>query len=232
MNWLLIIIALILAGYMIRGYQKGLLRVLFSLVSWVITIAFVAWATPYITDTLKEKTDVYQMIEQKCEESVRQRMQEQIAQDSEQKQETLVEYGLVLPEHIQEKLVGKIQKGADYTLEKSGVYQEMATDMADFITKGLSFFVALIFCAILIHFLRGILDVVSRIPILKGVNRILGLIAGGLQGLLAVWLFFYLLTIFQTTGIGQICMPMIYQSEFLTELYENNLLLYVITVYF
>lgn len=231
MNWLLIVIALILAGYMIRGYQKGLLRVLFSLFSWVIIIVFVAWATPYISDTLKEKTDVYQMIEQRCEERVRQRMQEQISQDSEEKQETLEKYGIVLPENIQEKLVGKIQKGADNALEKTGVYQEMAADMADFITYGISFFAALIFCVIIVHFLKGVLDVVSKIPVLKGVNRILGLIAGGLQGLIAAWLFFYLLTIFQTTGIGQICLPMIYQSEFLTTLYENNMLLYIITLY-
>ena len=33
MNWLLIIVLVILAAYTIRGYQKGLLRVLFSLFS-------------------------------------------------------------------------------------------------------------------------------------------------------------------------------------------------------
>ena len=100
MNWLLIIVLVILAAYTIRGYQKGLLRVLFSLFSLIITIAFVTWATPYISNVLKENTQIYQKIQIKCEEKVKERMQEKIAQESEEKETVLENYGITLPEHI------------------------------------------------------------------------------------------------------------------------------------
>lgn len=231
MNWLLIVVLVILAAYTIRGYQKGLLRVLFSLFSLIITIAFVTWATPYISNVLKENTQIYQKIQIKCEEKVKERMQEKIAQESEEKETTLENYGITLPEHIEESLIGKIQKGADYTLEKSGIYEEMAGEMADFITYGIAFFVALIICAILMHFLQDMLDIVSKIPILKGVNKTLGAAAGLLQGLIIIWLFFYLLTLFQNVGWGEMLLSMIQESRFLTVLYENNILLYIITLF-
>lgn len=231
MNWLLIVVLVILAAYTIRGYQKGLLRVLFALFSLIITIAFVTWATPYISNVLKENTQIYQKIQIKCEEKVKERMQEKIAQESEEKETTLENYGITLPEHIEESLIGKIQKGADYTLEKSGIYEEMAGEMADFITYGIAFFAALIICAILMHFLQDMLDIVSKIPILKGVNKTLGAAAGLLQGLIIIWLFFYLLTLFQNVGWGEMLLSMIQESRFLTVLYENNILLYIITLF-
>ena len=231
MNWLLIIVLVILAAYTIRGYQKGLLRVLFSLFSLIITIAFVTWATPYISNVLKENTQIYQKIQIKCEEKVKERMQEKIAQEKKKKETVLENYGITLPEHIEESLIGKIQKGADYTLEKSGIYEEMAKEMADFINYGIAFFAALIICAILMHFLQDMLDIVSKIPILKGVNKTLGVAAGLLQGLIIIWLFFYLLTLFQNVGWGEMLLSMIQESRFLTVLYENNILLYIITLF-
>ena len=95
------------------------------------------WATPYISNVLKENTQIYQKIQIKCEEKVKERMQEKIAQESEEKETVLENYGITLPEHIEESLIGKIQKGADYTLEKSGIYEEMAREMADFINYGI-----------------------------------------------------------------------------------------------
>ena len=158
-------------------------------------------------------------------------MQEKIAQESEEKETVLENYGITLPEHIEESLIGKIQKGADYTLEKSGIYEEMAREMADFINYGIAFFAALIICAILMHFLQDMLDIVSKIPILKGVNKTLGVAAGLLQGLIIIWLFFYLLTLFQNVGWGEMLLSMIQESRFLTVLYENNILLYIITLF-
>ena len=53
MNWLLVVVLVILAGHTIKGYRRGLLRVLFSVASLLITVLFVAWATPYVSNFLK-----------------------------------------------------------------------------------------------------------------------------------------------------------------------------------
>lgn len=231
MNWLLIIIGLILVGYTIHGYQKGMLRILFSLFSLLLTIIFVAWVTPYIGKFLKENTKVYQTIEEKCEQSVRTKMQEKITSEGEEQKGLLENYGIVLPKHIEETLLGKAQTESDNVLETSGIYEEMAKKITDFIISGIAFFIALIICVILMHVLEGVIDIVSKIPILKGVNKVLGIIAGLLQGLIMVWLFFYLITIFQSTNWGQNILSMIQSSSFLSSLYENNIILYLITLF-
>lgn len=41
MNWVLLLVLLILGYNIIRGYRKGFLRIVYSLVSWVIVLTFV-----------------------------------------------------------------------------------------------------------------------------------------------------------------------------------------------
>ena len=53
MNWLLIIIVLLLALCVVNGYRKGFLRMMYSMVSWVIMFVLVTWATPYINTFLR-----------------------------------------------------------------------------------------------------------------------------------------------------------------------------------
>ena len=151
MNWLLVVVLVILAGHTIKGYRRGLLRVLFSVASLLITVLFVAWATPYVSNFLKENTKIYQKVETKCEQKVRKDTKEQIVQKEEKSTGLLEEYGIRLPKSIEEKLFGNVEKGADGVLETSGVYKAMAEPLAQLAVDGIAFFVSLIVCAIILH---------------------------------------------------------------------------------
>ena len=69
------------------------------------------------------------------------------------------------------------------------------------------------------------LDVIASLPVLRGVNQILGLALGFFQGLIIVWVAFLIITIFSNTDIGKQLMTMIGESPVLSALYESNLLL-------
>ena len=71
MNWVLMLVLLVLACCAIYGYTKGFLRIVFSLVAWVIVLVFVSWATPHVSQWIQENTTIYEKIEAACEESVR-----------------------------------------------------------------------------------------------------------------------------------------------------------------
>ena len=215
MNWLLVVVLVILAGHTIKGYRRGLLRVLFSVASLLITVLFVAWATPYVSNFLKENTKIYQKVETKCEQKVRKDTKEQIVQKEEKSTGLLEEYGIRLPKSIEEKLFGN-------------VYKAMAEPLAQLAVDGIAFFVSLIVCAIILHLIGGVLDIASELPVIKGINQVLGLGAGLLYGLLLVWLFFYFVAVMQAFPFGQSLLAMIQQSEFLTALYEDNMLAYVV----
>lgn len=45
MNWLLIFVVLLVAGNMVWGFEKGFIRVLYSLLGWVAVLAFAVWMT-------------------------------------------------------------------------------------------------------------------------------------------------------------------------------------------
>lgn len=76
MNWVLMLVLLVLVCCAIYGYTKGFLRIVFSLVAWVIVLVFVSWATPHVSQWIQENTTIYEKIEAACEESVRRAAQE------------------------------------------------------------------------------------------------------------------------------------------------------------
>ena len=82
MNWLLIIIVLLLALCVVNGYRKGFLRMMYSMVSWVIMFALVTWATPYINTFLRDNTSIYQTIATYCEQQIREKTEKQIEQET------------------------------------------------------------------------------------------------------------------------------------------------------
>ena len=117
------------------------------------------------------------------------------------------------------------KRQADTVLAETGVYAGIAQSLAGFIVQGIAFVTVLILSWILVHVISALLGIVSHIPILKGVNRFTGMLAGLMQGLLIVWIAFYIVALCSAGETGRVIVSYINQSAFLKELYENNILL-------
>lgn len=230
MNWVLIIVFLLLIWEMMRGYRRGLLRTLYSLVSWIIILIFVMWSTPYIDNYLLEHTTLYDTIAVHCADEVRRTAEDNTEQTIEQStnNEKMSELGFYLPEGVLDDVLEKTGAAADEFLENSGFYDEIAKGMAGFIVEGISFFIALIAAGVIGYFISQLLGIVSRIPIIRGVNKTLGIFAGGVYGLILVWIAFYLIALGSTSELGEMLIAYIYQSPFLQFLYENNLVITIL----
>ena len=103
MNWVLLLVLLILGYNIIRGYRKGFLRIVYSLVSWVIVLTFVTVATPYINTYLMEHTTLYEKIEQQCSEQIKRSVEEKqrsIQNESSPDNQKLSQFGIMLPDPI------------------------------------------------------------------------------------------------------------------------------------
>ena len=170
MNWLLIIIVLLLALCVVNGYRKGFLRMMYSMVSWVIMFALVTWATPYINTFLRNNTSIYQTIATYCEQQIREKTEKQIDQETaavtgEVADETqpaagqqaggveqnngqpadLTKLGVKLPDSVMNNISEKTADLAGEALDASGIYAKVSAGMADFILNGISFFIAFVF---------------------------------------------------------------------------------------
>lgn len=241
MNWVLIAVIGILAGYTLTGYGKGFLKIVYSLISWLVILVFVICAAPYIEDFIKNETEIYNKVVLYCEEALQQQTQ-QMLQNSSNSQNMLSENELFsilaekLPPKVLEELemkTSELSEGiknqtsemAGQLLASQGVYGKTAVALADFLLQGVSTVIAMILGAIASAVISAVLGFVGKLPLIGFANRLLGLAAGAINGLLIIWFAFYLVAIMCTTELGGTIISQIYANEFLIYLYENNLIL-------
>ena len=215
MNWLLIVVCAIILFCAIRGWNRGLLRILYSLISIVLLIGLISYATPYISSYIKNNTGVYTALEQRCTQAIRNSGQEKVSDTVDNGTSVA---GVSLPEQV----TSYITDSGNNLLDQVGVYDALGKKMADWILAGISYFVALLIAGIIVSMIGRSLRIVNRIPVLRGVNRTLGIFAGAFQGLILVWLLFMLLSLFAGTEEGKMCIEQIDQSGILRYLYYNN----------
>lgn len=224
MNWVLILVLIILIAAMIEGYAKGFLRIAFSLVSFIVIIVLVGALTPQVTSYLKDNTGFYQKIQENCQKRIETKLQEQ-SEEPEDEAQVMEISGIKIPSSISKNLLkgmAESKYGGETLVEKT------ANGVADMILQGIAYFITLIFAILIMKIIGGVLDIISKIPVLKGINRVLGLLTGFVKGLLIIWLAALLLTIFCTNAEGQNIVALIYQNPFLTYLYEHNGITFVI----
>ena len=86
-----------------------------------------------------------------------------------------------------------------------------ANSFADYIAKGITHLVVQILTAIVLFLVISIvlkimiyiLDVVSWLPIIGGINRVVGAVLGFAMALILVWIVFLIFTMLYTTQAGQ-----------------------------
>lgn len=228
MNGLEIAVIAILGLSAYAGYKKGFLRVIYSILSWVIVLAFVTWSTPYITEYLDENTKLRSRIQEKCMEHILEKADETIEQGIENTLEETSELSIFLPESVLEKFSDITSKTTSNILENANVYDEMAASITDFIMEGIAFFIALSVAGIATGILVNVIDIISFLPIIHSTNKLLGIVAGGIRGLLVVWLGMYVIALTATSETAEQLHIYIEESSFLLYLYDNNLVLNII----
>lgn len=216
MNWLLVVVLVIFLIFIIRGWRRGLLRLLFSLISIIVLIVLVSYATPHISGFVKEHTGIYTMIENRCSENIQSHMEERIEDVSNRS---------VTDISLPDKVMAYLTDSGKSTIADTGIYQEVGARAADLILAGISFFIALILAIVIVKLIDHALGIVNHIPIIKGINRTLGLLGGAFEAFIVVSLLFMFFALIAGTELGEIATECIDDSVILSCLYYQNLLL-------
>lgn len=93
---------------------------------------------------------------------------------------------------------------------------------ATVILNVLSFLAALLLVQLAMRLVLAALDILSRAPVLGGLNRAAGMLLGLLEALFLLWLFFMAVSAASTTKAGLALMSMIQESRLLSALYDSN----------
>ena len=80
MDILLIVVLVVLGGFALHGYLRGLVRMMFSLAAIFLVIGITSWLAPYAADLLREQTPLYNTVQEKCLEAVQMDVVDQAAE--------------------------------------------------------------------------------------------------------------------------------------------------------
>lgn len=229
MNWLFFIVLILFALCIFRGYKRGLLRIVYSMVSWIIIFAIVSWATPFIHTYLKTNTSIYTAIAENVEEQLKQAANEKSLPETADYAQQLESIGISLPAPLMDELISFAADSTDQFMQESGLYSQVALSLADFAVKGLSSLIAWVFAGLIVSIVSQFLGIVSKIPIVRGINRYLGAAAGILYGLLIVWTSFCVIALCGASKFGLQMITFIQENQLLTALYNHNPVLAVLS---
>lgn len=231
MNILTIVVLAVIALCAYRGYRQGFFRVVYSLAGWVLVLGIVTFSSPYITRYLEEETNIQDTIEKKCLDYLEKSQEEESGKNPEEEKKSSLPEDILLPEAVVKSLTESAEEGAKELILSSGIYENIAESVSGFMIEGISFFAAFLLASVLVKSLAGVFDIVSHLPVVKDVNKALGVMAGGIKGLLIVWLAFYLLAVCMTNELAREIFTYVEDSPVLLILYKNNLLLQIIMAF-
>lgn len=225
MNWLLIVVLAILIISAFIGHKNGFIKTAFSLFSVIIALTLTAWISPTINRMLRENDKVYGGIVERVEKML---LVEEEEGTKANEQISIIE-GLALPQTIKDSLIENNNTDVYKALAITSFHDYISNYLAGIIINAIAFMATFLLISIILGVLCFTLNLISKLPLLNSINKTAGLIVGLVQGLIVVWLFFILITVFGSSELGQKALQMIDESQILSLIYNNNLLLRFVT---
>lgn len=233
MNIVFVIVLLILVFSAINGWRKGLLGMIYGLISWVCILIFIIWASPYIDQYLRERTSLPETIQQKTEQSVNDKIN-QLSEGAKDGQEQIWNNLLEeLPEPLREGIqeaIPQTETSAESVADTT-VSQMIAEKFADLMIRGIAVLIAFVIAQLVVWFVGNVINTVGEAPVVSGINGFLGFATGVVQGFLYVWILMYLVTLTSANEISQQIIAYIHQNPFVTYLYQHNIVMAVIEMF-
>ena len=232
MNGLLIAVGLIFLVCMIVGYTRGFIKIVASLGATVATIVLATFLSPYVSGVLLKTVPIEEMMQEKCMEILMSNQEGvTVSDDVENSQDAqffMIE-NAKLPEVFQQLLLDNNNPEIYKTLGVTTFSEYIGSYLARLIADIVSFLLTLIVVTIVVRTILCTVGFIGKLPVIGGLNRIAGGILGIGTGLIVVWVLFIIITLMYDSEIGRQCFASIAENEFLTYLYDNNILMYYIT---
>lgn len=221
-NWFAVIVAVYLISMMLMGHHKGFIRLAVSMAALIITLVIVNFALPQVTSYLRENTTIHNAVQQGIKEitTIDPSLEEEAQLPAQQR---LVIEHLNLPEQIKEALIQNNNNEVYQLLGVNAFADYIGSYLSNIVINTIAFILMFLIIRVILHFLVNWLDLIAKLPILSGLNKIAGAILGLIQGLVFFWIFSLLITIFSANTFSAMILNEIQQVPWLTFLYVNNI---------
>lgn len=225
LTWLGTLAVVWLVIMFLRGYSRGLVKEIVSLVFLLFSLTLVWMVNPYVSQFIKENTMIYQKVQESSREIVERNLEKSLQQKGATQRE--IQQGVVdqlpLPKFLKNQLKEDNRSDVYRYLNVKNFTEYIADYLTRIVMNGMSFIISFIIVSVVLNIIAGVLNLVAKLPILNGINRLAGACLGGIKGLAGLWIVLLLLTLFYSTEFGKAGMRMVMQDRFLSFLYENNI---------
>ncbi len=229
MNWLLIAILLILVGNLIWGWKKGFISVAISLVSWVVVLVACYIATPIVSGVILEATPLAEIIRETVSEELNEVVDKAIeGAAGALNQEAIAEIEAQIPEQIKASILGEHENIADL-ITSAGDIQIDTTALAETASYLIALVIVMIVTRIALVVVEKALNLVAKLPLIGEANALLGIGAGIAKGVIWCWVVMTVIALLAYTGTNTELLTLVNESEILIWLYENNLIMNVLS---
>lgn len=236
MNELLLVVGMIFLVCIVNGIARGFVKIVASLAASIAIILVVAIATPFVSDVIMKVTPIEQFTQEKCSEmlGINQESQEDKQEEIEAKEFTREEQIAILenaklPDFTKELLLENNNSEIYESLGVSKFGDYVGSYLAKLFANIIGFLLTFLVISIVVRTVLYMLGIISDLPVIGGLNRLAGGALGVGTGLIIVWVLFIVITLMYDTNIGKLCFENIAESELLTLLYDNNILMKYIT---
>ncbi|ROR23608.1 colicin V production protein [Mobilisporobacter senegalensis] len=224
MNWLVVVVLAILIFYGFKGKREGFIKTVFTLFSLIFALFLTSTFSPYISKALQNNEKIYSYISGAVSKIVE--VEKEDGTVTEQVEDIKE---LSLPNSLKNALIEN-NNGEVYKALAINSFKEYVNNyLTCVIINALSFILTFLIINIALFLISNTLDLISKLPIINGLNKSAGFIIGLIHGLVVIWVLCILLTCFGGSEWGGDIYKLINESSFLMMIYDNNLLLSVIT---
>ena len=237
-------VILILAIFAVIGWRKGVIRLVLSLVSMIVTILAAVIIAPLATTAIRNETN----IDENMAQSIYTILSENKEVDQYFSNEQMIPDGINISqagEHLQNISKAIMEVGDRINLPESLTDAIKAMPESELMTiineqgqasiKEISLRIialrlsniiltAIIYIVIFIvlRIIIGATGIIRRLPIIKQADKLGGVIVGLIEGLVVVWIFFTVVTAISGTENAANILAQIHKNAFLEALYNNN----------
>ena len=220
-DWLLIVVIAILVGFTLYSYRRGFVKSALSMTLFIITLFLVNIINPYVTQFIMEETPVYENIKERCMEVYTPEKQQGISVVGSD-EDIINSYPIA--EILKEKIIKDNNPDIYELLDVEKIEEYIAAYVAKTIISSASYVITFILVSIILRIIVAALNIITKLPVLKEINQMVGAVLGLVEGLIIVWLLFLAADMLGTTAFGISVQQQISGNAILRFISDNNII--------
>ena len=220
MNWLLILVLVVFVACAMNGRRRGFIKTVFTLFSTIVALILTMWISPVVSKQVQNNDKIMESVTENVSKVIK-------FKDMGDKKSDQVNFidKLPLPKTMRNTLIKNNNTDSYGAMAVDNFKDYVSNAIARIIINAAVFLLIMLIITIGLAVLCQALNIISKLPIINGLNKTAGLFAGLIHGVIIIWIGCIFLTMLSSTNLGQEMFKQINESPFLGTIYNNNLLL-------